>query len=165
VKPWYQDPERLRAALAEHGTWVAVSKATSTPESTLKTWAGKLGVSARIARSGEGDSTPDERLVQQNDLLKLGDRTAQELVLLWSDLHAAEVVSLEETRGINEYNWSIMEQRMEDRSGGLLAHRPLRLQHLDAHVAMLGDMLSGDIHEELKVTNDRPLAEAVVDLA
>ena len=95
-----------------------------------------------------------------------GDRTEQEMMLLWSDLHAAEVVSSEETRGINEYNWSIMEERMYQTVRAVASHADhfgFNVSRL--HVAMLGDMLSGDIHEELKVTNDRPLSEAIVDLA
>jgi hypothetical protein len=95
-----------------------------------------------------------------------GDRTAQELVLLWSDLHAAEQVSLEETRGINEYNWDIMEARMKDAVRAVASHADhFGFNVSKLHIAMLGDMLSGDIHEELKVTNDRPLTEAIVDLA
>lgn len=97
---------------------------------------------------------------------KPGDRTAQELVLLWSDLHAAEVVSLEETRGINEYDWSIMEKRMYDAQASVFSHAEhFGFNVSKLHIPMLGDMLSGDIHEELAITNDRPLAEAVVDLA
>lgn len=95
-----------------------------------------------------------------------GRRTDQELILLWSDLHAAETVSLEETRGINEYNWGIMEDRMQAAQKAVFSHTDhfgFKVGRLT--IAMLGDMLSGDIHEELKVTNDRPLAEAVVDLA
>ena len=37
--------------------------------------------------------------------------TQHEFVLDWSDLHAGEVVSLEETGGMNEYNWEIMMER------------------------------------------------------
>ena len=95
-----------------------------------------------------------------------GGKTAQELVLMYSDLHAAEVVTLEATRGINEYNWTVMEERMAKIQLAVLSHA----QHFGfpiskLHIHMLGDMLSGDIHEELAITNDRPLAEAVVDLA
>lgn len=98
--------------------------------------------------------------------LAKGKRTTQEAVLLWSDLHAAEVVSLEETRGINEYNWSIMEERMADTQRAVFSHTDHFGFNVETlHIPMLGDMLSGDIHEELKVTNDRPLTEAVVDLA
>lgn len=95
-----------------------------------------------------------------------GDRTAQEAVLMWSDLHAAEVVSFEETRGINEYDWDIMLGRMQRAQEAIFSHTDhygFNISKL--HIHMLGDMLSGDIHEELAITNDRPLAEAVVDLA
>lgn len=93
-------------------------------------------------------------------------RSPQEMVLLFSDTHASEVVSLEETRGINEYNWPIMLERMEDIRKGVLSH----VDHFGFEVSklnvyLLGDMLSGDIHDELAITNDRPTAEAVADLA
>lgn len=95
-----------------------------------------------------------------------GGRTPQEMVLLFSDLHASEVVSLEETRGINEYNWDIMLARMDAVRHSVLSHKEhfgFSVEKL--HVHMLGDMLSGDIHDELAITNDRPTAEAVVQLA
>lgn len=93
-------------------------------------------------------------------------RSAQEMVLLFSDTHASEVVSLEETRGINEYGWSIMLERMEDIRHAVLSHRAhFGFEVSKLHVHMLGDMLSGDIHDELAITNDRPTAEAVVQLA
>jgi hypothetical protein len=93
-------------------------------------------------------------------------RQAQEMVLLFSDTHASEVVSLEETRGINEYNWDTLLARMQLIIDGLSSHR----SHFDFPVSklniyMLGDMLSGDIHDELAITNDRPTAEAIVQLA
>lgn len=93
-------------------------------------------------------------------------RGAQTLFLPYSDLHAAEVVSLEETRGMNEYNWQIMTERCRKVQDGMKSH----VEHFGfdistVEVAMLGDMLSGNIHAELAMTNDRPLAEAVVDLA
>lgn len=97
---------------------------------------------------------------------RASDRTAQEAVLLFSDTHASEVVSLEETEGINEYNWPEMIRRMDEITRGVvshLQHQTFRISRL--HVFMLGDMLSGDIHEELAITNDRPAAEAVVDFA
>ncbi len=95
-----------------------------------------------------------------------GDRTAQEMVLLLSDLHASEVVSLEETRGMNQYNWPLMLERLDDVRQAILSHK----EHFGFAISklrifMLGDMLSGDIHEELAITNDRPAAEAVVQLA
>lgn len=86
-----------------------------------------------------------------------------EFVLLFSDTHAGEVVSSEETLGLNEYNWDIMLERMGKIQESVLsyqAHRPYSVSKL--HVFNLGDSLSGDIHDELLATNDRPMAEATV---
>jgi len=93
-------------------------------------------------------------------------RSSQELVLLFSDTHASEVVSLEETEGINEYDWETMLVRMDRITSSVVSHvQHQRFSISKLHVFMLGDMLSGDIHEELAVTNDRPTASAVVDFA
>lgn len=89
-----------------------------------------------------------------------------EFALLFSDTHAAEVVNFDETLGMNAYNWEIMLQRMERLRDSLLsyqAHRPYPVRTL--HLMMLGDMLSGDIHQELSETNEMNAAEAVVQFA
>lgn len=86
-----------------------------------------------------------------------------EFVLLFSDTHAAEIVSREETNGINAYNWQIMLDRMDRVREGVAsfaANRPYPINRL--RILMLGDMLSGDIHDELSETNEYPLAEAQV---
>lgn len=94
-----------------------------------------------------------------------GSRTKHEFALNWSDLHAGEVVSLEETGGINAYNWDIMLERHDKLREGLFSYqdnRPYPVETL--HIFALGDMLSGDIHDELVATNEIPLAEATVQL-
>jgi hypothetical protein len=86
-----------------------------------------------------------------------------EFVLQWSDAHAAEIVSAEETNGANEYNWEIMLKRHADIRNGVLSYqenRPYPIEKL--HIFGLGDMLSGNIHEELAETNEMPMAEATV---
>lgn len=88
-----------------------------------------------------------------------------EFVLLWSDLHAGEVVTKEETNGINEYDWTIMLQRHDKLRESLFSYqdnRPYPVEKLN--VFALGDMLSGNIHDELAETNEIPLAEATVQL-
>lgn len=88
-----------------------------------------------------------------------------EFVLLLSDLHAGEVVSAEETAGVNEYDWDVMLARLERLRDGILSYREHRSASVAClHILGLGDMLSGNIHEELRETNSVPLAEATVQL-
>ena len=92
--------------------------------------------------------------------------TPQEMVLLFSDTHGSEVVKPEQVLDMNAYNWEVMLERMAQIQRAVLSHK----EHFSApikklHLWMLGDMLSGDIHEELSRTNDRPGAEAVVQFA
>jgi hypothetical protein len=91
--------------------------------------------------------------------------TQHEFVLDWSDLHAGEVVSLEETGGMNEYNWDIMLERHDKLRRALFSYqdnRPYPVKKL--YIFALGDMLSGNIHAELEATNEIPLSEATVQL-
>lgn len=91
--------------------------------------------------------------------------TPHEFLLLWSDLHAAEVVSAEQMNGINEYDWQIMLRRHDEMIRALrsfrdkMAYPVPRLQ-----IAALGDMVTGDIHEELAITNDRTVLESAIQL-
>lgn len=89
-----------------------------------------------------------------------------EFVLLWSDTHAGEVVSEVETNGINAYDWKIMLERHDRIREAVFSfqdNRPYPVSKL--HVCALGDMLSGDIHDELVETNEFPLAEATIQFA
>lgn len=93
-------------------------------------------------------------------------RAEHEMVLLWSDTHAGEVVSREETDGLNEYDWDVMWQRherMRESIYSYLDNRPYPVTKL--HIIALGDMLSGNIHDELVATNERPYMEVLADFA
>ncbi len=83
-------------------------------------------------------------------------------VPMWSDAHGGEVVSLEETNGANEYNWNIMLRRFDHFRRGILSFKDLYGKVDALRVASLGDQLSGDIHDELRDTNEMPLHEATV---
>jgi hypothetical protein len=88
-----------------------------------------------------------------------------EHILLLSDLHANEVVSYEETLGLNAYDWQIMIDRLRRVQESVLSfqeHRPYPIRKLN--VWMLGDMTSGSIHDELVETNEFPHEHAVVQL-
>lgn len=84
-----------------------------------------------------------------------------------SDFHWGEVVNLEEMNGINEFNLEIARQRLQR----LVANS---IDVLKNHIAFAefpgvilllgGDMVSGDIHEELRITNDKPIMPVLFDL-
>jgi hypothetical protein len=120
----------------------------------------------RVARAVEDNIAKGKAKYTPRPLPKSkATKTKHEFVLDWSDLHAGEVVSLEETGGLNEYNWEIMLQRQDRLREALFsyqANRPYPVRKL--YIFALGDMLSGNIHEELEATNEIPLAEATVQL-
>lgn len=87
---------------------------------------------------------------------KSGKREATPCFVL-SDLHIGERVTLAETMGVNEYNLKIAGARMSKCFDNMLWLRAdmARTQTCDDTVIFLnGDIISGDIHDELKETND-----------
>jgi hypothetical protein len=140
----------------------------------------ELSEAQRVARSLSKDAVFEERLFERlRDYIPRARTSYEppqydpsdgydehEFVLLFSDTHAGEIVQPEATLGMNEYDWPIMIERMQKMQKSVISYqrnRPYPVRKL--WVAVLGDMFSGDIHEELKITNDRTLDEAVVDLA
>lgn len=93
---------------------------------------------------------------------KRAGKAEHSLVLLWSDQHAAEVVSLEETNGANEYNWRIMLKRHDELRRGVLSWAEQFAPVKELVILGLGDSLSGNIHDELAETNEMPMAEATI---
>lgn len=90
-----------------------------------------------------------------------------EMLLLVSDAHYPEVVNPDEALGI-EYGPETVRLRLEH-----LVDRTLRLKEIHENsypigkitVAVLGDMLSGNIHEELEITNAMPMGDALTNMA
>ena len=90
------------------------------------------------------------------------------LVLLFSDQHIGEVVSVKETDGFGGYDFDTFVARTELMVDKVLSIRNrltagggYRLDHLV--IAALGDAVSGNIHDELRETNDPPITEAVIE--
>ena len=89
---------------------------------------------------------------------------------IWSDWHYGEVVRPEEVGGVNKFDADVADARITQ-----LVNKTIELcfDHMGAAkaeypgvVVMLGgDMISGDIHDELAQTNDRTPYQAVNDLA
>lgn len=86
-------------------------------------------------------------------------------VLMLSDLHLDEVVDLHEMDGINEYNRAIAKERLERVVNMTveLLRRYVSGVHYDGLIAaLLGDNITGVIHDELERTNEAPPAASIV---
>lgn len=96
------------------------------------------------------------RVVTPSARPKSGKRIATPVFLV-SDTHFGETVTLEETLGKNQYDLAIAAQRMAKCWDNMLWLRKdmARTQSCDDTVLVLdGDIVSGDIHDELRETND-----------
>lgn len=83
------------------------------------------------------------------------------------DLQWGEVVDIDRMDGINSYNAEIAERRLTrffDATIDLLTNHWKGPRPPKAYVALGGDLVSGQIHDELVKTNDRSAIEAVRDL-
>ena len=80
-------------------------------------------------------------------------------VLHLTDLHNGEITKKDEVDGFNEFNPEIFTKRLEVLAAKIIDF--VRVQRSGYHIPHLhilgtGDYVSGDIHEELKVTNAYP---------
>jgi hypothetical protein len=81
----------------------------------------------------------------------------------WSDWHWGEVVNPKEVNGINTYNSDIAEERVQRlvaRFLGLVRHHmPTGVP--GAVIVLGGDMITGEIHQELADTNDEYILQSI----
>ena len=84
-----------------------------------------------------------------------------------SDLHWGEVVDPAQVNGINEYNIEVAQRRLKRWAEKLVYLYERHTVHKDAPGLVLnlgGDMVSGDIHDELTETNELPTMPVLLDL-
>lgn len=87
--------------------------------------------------------------------------------LLASDWHWGEVVDPAQTGGVNEYSIKTAHdraKRMINNTIDLLNNHMVNPSYPGIVFALGGDMITGDIHEELVATNEREVMPTVVDL-
>lgn len=87
--------------------------------------------------------------------------------LFASDWHWGEVVYPEQIGGVNEFNLAIAHQRARaliERTVYLLTQHIVNPKYPGIVFALGGDMLSGDIHDELRETNEAPTMPALLDI-
>lgn len=88
-------------------------------------------------------------------------------IAFWSDWHWGEVVDVGELGGVNEFNLEIAHSRartLVEKTIHLLTKHVVNPKYPGIVVALGGDMLSGDIHDELTATNDQPMMPCLLDL-
>lgn len=98
---------------------------------------------------------------------KAAKATDHEMILMLSDTHYPEVVDPAAALGI-EYSPDICVRRIEYTRDTVIRYKDLRASSYHVRkltVACIGDMLSGEIHDELTITNAFPMSEALVRLA
>jgi hypothetical protein len=98
---------------------------------------------------------------------KLGSRGCP--LTVWSDWHHGEVVNPDEVNGINDFNSKVSKARafrLFDTTVDLAYNHMGRAntEYPGIIVMLGGDMIGGDIHEELLATNDRTPHQSVNDL-
>lgn len=87
--------------------------------------------------------------------------------LILSDWHYGEVIDPAQIFGVNEYNIEIANARaMEvvDKAIDLAFNHIANPVYPGIIVSMLGDMISGNIHDELKITGEKEVLQTVLDL-
>jgi hypothetical protein len=86
---------------------------------------------------------------------------------LWSDWHAGEVVRPEEVNGVNRFDMDVMNARvvkLVNKTIELCFDHMTNPQYPGLVLNLGGDMVSGDIHDELMKTNEKPLLPVVLDV-
>jgi hypothetical protein len=86
-------------------------------------------------------------------------------VLMLSDLHLDEVVAPSQVNGLNGYDRATAERRLAkaiENTVKLFADQFTGLRPDGIVCCLGGDIISGDIHDELSNTNEAPVAETIV---
>jgi hypothetical protein len=96
-----------------------------------------------------------------------GKASAGVPTLFASDWHWGEVVDPNQINNVNEYNVAIAQDRarvMIEKSIDLLKNHVAHTEYPGIVFVLGGDMVSGDIHEELMATNSMEIMPTVLDL-
>lgn len=117
-----------------------------------------------LAMQSAIDAVPPRPLpVPERRPKRVGDAHHRQVLLL-SDFHGGEVVDRDVLNGLNEYDWEIMEARVEEVLLGVEKHMAKSPPLTGLDVGFLGDMCSGANHDEIKETNRYGMAEQAIKL-
>jgi len=122
----------------------------------------RANVRSWVGLVSEKDTAPPKWIVKPSKRSALGVPT-----LFASDWHWGEVVNPDEIHGVNKFDLEIAKTRcrnLVNTAIGLLTSEFTDPDYPGIVFALGGDMITGDIHEELSKTNDAPIMPTVVDL-
>lgn len=114
------------------------------------------GAMQRVIEELGGIRSVPFQLPEWTSTFARGRRGKAVVGMLVSDIHDGEVIRADEILGVNEYNPDICEQRMAryfEASCIIAARWAADCDIQGAMLALAGDLISGDIHEELSRTN------------
>ena len=116
---------------------------------------------------GLAEHSPEPPTWLSGKSVKNGERGGPMVML--SDLHYGEVVNPDEVGGVNKFNMKIAAERIKrftDITVDLCFNHMGRatVAYPGIVVCLGGDLIGGDIHEELLATNDRTPHQSVNDL-
>jgi UDP-2,3-diacylglucosamine pyrophosphatase LpxH len=146
------DPERVLAA--ERKAWKAERKELEAETDRLRAL---LDLTAKV-QDGRG------RRIEWKPGRKKAGRSRAVVTAILSDLHLDETVRPEEMHHVNAYNRRIAGQRLSrwvDRACTLPREYMAGVDYDGAALFLAGDLLSGDIHEELRKTNADTIAGSI----
>lgn len=87
-------------------------------------------------------------------------------ICIWADWHIGEKVREEDTRGLGKYDFGVFKKRlwfMVERTCKILLDIMKGYHFPELQIVMLGDMVSGMRHQELRETNDLDIIEQLFD--
>lgn len=118
-------------------------------------------VEAKIFQLARADVTPPDWLIK----IKPGTSGAGVPTIMLSDWHFGEIVKSAEINGLNTYNFQVAETRFRraiERTVDLAKNHMTGADYPGIVVVLNGDMISGEIHDELKDTNEDPVYGVVL---
>lgn len=95
------------------------------------------------------------------------DKTLNVPVTIWSDWHWGENINQRQINGVNQYSLKIAKERLQilvSKTIALCFEYGPAVKYPGIVINLGGDMISGDIHDELVETNEASAIPAVIDL-
>jgi len=149
-------PDQLKSQIKRLEAELKLTQKQSSDMDIIKSVVGTLG------RRLDALDPPEWTISSKNKASAPGVPT-----LFLSDLHWGEVVHPGQINGVNKYNVAIAHERMRtcvDSAVHLLRILSPKMDYPGIVVPLGGDMISGNIHDELTATNEINSMPAVLDL-